>query len=351
MLFSIVIPVHNGERYLSVCIESALAVDASFAKDPEELYEVIVVENGSTDRTGEIADDFAARSGFVRCLHLGSIGLFAARQEGFKAAKGDWVISLDADDKLLPGMLSVLFKAICAFEDKENKPDLIIYEAAGMAHPDSKLNILPFESGKVCAGREKDIFKEVLCRGDQINAMWIKCIRRELSYLGVDVLGLNYGEDLYQTALYIDRAQGILYLDEILYLYRENEASLSATYNAAYMENQKYVWSGIDSCVEKWNNASYTEDIQKRKSLTCSIAAGKIMYSQLRLSEKKEKLSELMEDSFYKEYAGYELPEWAPEEAIFVHNMQICDDPMGKMIANARKTEIKTFVKKIIGKN
>lgn len=348
MLFSIVIPVHNGERYLSECIDSALSQSADFAQTPEQEYEIIVVENGSVDRTLEIAEKYAEQYPNVRCIKRGSIGLYAARQEGFREAEGEWVLSLDADDKLLPNMLSTLSGFIKETEQSPEKCDLILFDAAGMGHPDIKLNSLPFESGKICQGADKDIFKEVICRGDEINAMWIKCIRRSLAYLDEEILGLNYGEDLMQTACYIDKAEGIVYLDDTLYLYRENEASLSATYNKAYLENQKIVWSKIDYLVDKWGVPAYLDNVKKRKALTCSIAAGKIMYSKLRAGQKKEELRNLMEDSFYKEYALYELPKWAPEETVFIHRMQVCDRAFEKMIANARKSDFKAFVKGII---
>ena len=100
MLYTIVIPVHNGENYIEECVSSVLDQEDTVYGPAKDLLEVVIVENGSTDSTPRMADDLAEKYPFIRTIHRGKIGLFAARQEGFLEAKGDWVLSLDADDKL-----------------------------------------------------------------------------------------------------------------------------------------------------------------------------------------------------------------------------------------------------------
>jgi glycosyltransferase involved in cell wall biosynthesis len=95
-LVSVVIPVYNGEDFLAEAIESVLAQDyASF--------EVIVVDDGSTDRSGAIADAFAAP---VRCVHQPNRGQGAARNAGVENARGEYLAFLDADDLWAPDKLS-----------------------------------------------------------------------------------------------------------------------------------------------------------------------------------------------------------------------------------------------------
>ncbi|HLF72415.1 MAG TPA: glycosyltransferase family A protein [Dehalococcoidia bacterium] len=95
-LVSVVIPVYNGEDFIAEAIESVLAQDyASF--------EVIVVDDGSTDRSGAIAGAFPAP---VRCLHQANCGLGAARNAGVTNARGEYLAFLDADDLWAPDKLS-----------------------------------------------------------------------------------------------------------------------------------------------------------------------------------------------------------------------------------------------------
>ena len=105
MMFSVVIPVHNGEQFIEECLESAVeqvkGIDGA---------EIIIVENGSTDRTAEICDRICAGETCIRVIHEGAIGLYLARQVGIKASKGDYILALDSDDRLMDGMLGRLNK-------------------------------------------------------------------------------------------------------------------------------------------------------------------------------------------------------------------------------------------------
>lgn len=87
LIFSIIIPAHNEEKYLSSCLQSL--VNQDFDKDK---YEVIVVNNGSTDKTVAIAKKFR-----VRVVNEPQKGLVRARNTGLKKAKGKYIINLDAD--------------------------------------------------------------------------------------------------------------------------------------------------------------------------------------------------------------------------------------------------------------
>lgn len=91
MTLSIVIPAYNEEKYLADCLKSCV----QFA--PKNLREVIVVDNASTDGTAELAKQYAP---LVRVVSQPKKGLTHARQAGFEAAKGDIMISIDADTRI-----------------------------------------------------------------------------------------------------------------------------------------------------------------------------------------------------------------------------------------------------------
>jgi glycosyltransferase involved in cell wall biosynthesis len=99
-ILSVVIPAFNRERELERALDSCCG-------EPGEAAEVIVVDDGSTDRTAEVAAAFAARG--VRLLRLpGNRGSSPARTVGIDAASGEWIVRLDSDDALVPGGLAAI---------------------------------------------------------------------------------------------------------------------------------------------------------------------------------------------------------------------------------------------------
>ncbi len=314
----------------------------------EDVFEVILLENGSKDNSPSICDEYSEKFSNVKTIHRGKIGLYSARQTGIKAAEGDWIIALDADDRLRPDALSKLYDAIKRYGSMGKTPDIILFDAAGMGSTAKKLFVRPFEPDKVCEGKDKRIFMEKLCMDDSINSMWTKCINKRIAYLGKTDLFLNYGEDLYQTAEYLDRAGSVVYLDEILYYYREGAVSLSSTYSEMYVDNQKITWGKLDEKVEKWGLNPLTETICRRKALTCTIAVTKLIYSDMPFEEKRHKLSKLLSDDFYIKYYSYELPDWAPEESVFVRKLQMAKNDKTALLFNGAKRSVKNWVKERI---
>jgi len=97
-MISVIIPVYNRERYLGKCMESVLS-------QSYQSFEVIVVDDGSADSSGQIADTMAGMDSRVHVLHQENSGVSAARQAGIDIAEGDWICFLDSDDILPPDAL------------------------------------------------------------------------------------------------------------------------------------------------------------------------------------------------------------------------------------------------------
>ncbi len=101
-LVSVVIPAYNAEQTLARAVHSVLDQE----KDERYQLEIIVVDDGSTDATSRVAESLAKRSPVhIRIIHQRNAGPAAARNAGLRAAKGDYVAFLDADDLWLPGKL------------------------------------------------------------------------------------------------------------------------------------------------------------------------------------------------------------------------------------------------------
>ena len=105
MKVSIVIPVYNKAKYISDCIESLLQQDF-------DDFEIVAVNDGSTDDSGKICDEKAAQDSRIRVIHTENNGVTAARRKGVEQASGDYIMFVDADDRLLPGAIKTLYNAI-----------------------------------------------------------------------------------------------------------------------------------------------------------------------------------------------------------------------------------------------
>jgi len=136
---SIVIPAYNYARFLPFAVESARSQD--YPK-----FEVVVIDDGSTDNTAEVMKQYSAP---VRYVYQENAGLSAARNSGIREAKYDFVMFLDADDELMPGMLRAcmtrfatlgpdfgLIGCDCVFVDIDGKPMKITRR-----HPESEREI------------------------------------------------------------------------------------------------------------------------------------------------------------------------------------------------------------------
>ena len=104
-MVSVLVAVYNVEDYLPRCLDSVLS----------QTYldlEIILVDDGSTDSSGSICEEYAERDERVKVIHQANEGLSSARNAGLRAASGDYILMIDGDDALHPQMIEILYKLI-----------------------------------------------------------------------------------------------------------------------------------------------------------------------------------------------------------------------------------------------
>ena len=101
ILLSIIVPVYNVEKYLKECV-------ASLLHQTLKQYEIILVDDGSTDSSGRICDRYASKDSHIRVVHKENGGLSSARNAGLDVAKGRYIGFVDSDDYILPDMYEKL---------------------------------------------------------------------------------------------------------------------------------------------------------------------------------------------------------------------------------------------------
>ena len=108
-LISIIIPVYNVEEYLSACLKSVIG-------QTYKNLEIIVVDDGSTDKSGMICDEYCSRDNRITVIHKKNGGLSDARNAGLKAAKGQYIGFVDSDDWIDPEMYEILYQSCKMYE-------------------------------------------------------------------------------------------------------------------------------------------------------------------------------------------------------------------------------------------
>ena len=103
-LISVIVPVYNVKEYLNTCVESIL-------NQTHENLEVILVDDGSTDGSGEICDSYAKTDTRVQVLHTTNGGQAAARNRGIEVCKGEYLTFIDSDDSMEPELIETLYLA------------------------------------------------------------------------------------------------------------------------------------------------------------------------------------------------------------------------------------------------
>lgn len=106
-LISVIVPVYNVEKYLKRCLDSV--IEQTYAH-----LEIILVDDGSTDRSGDICNDYADRDTRIRVVHKKNGGLSDARNIGLRLANGKYIYFVDSDDFIAKDSIEFLYEALCA---------------------------------------------------------------------------------------------------------------------------------------------------------------------------------------------------------------------------------------------
>lgn len=243
MRFSVVVPAYNVEKYLFECLQS---VTAQSFQD----FELIVVDDGSTDLTGTIADDFATASDKVKVVHKENQGLLLARRKGLALAEGDYVISLDGDDCLRADALDLISKAI----DRTNA-DIISFRYSRKSDFSTFDDSDPLDDG-FYSGEGYNIVKKHVCTG-RFNNLCGKAFRlcridRESTYGAY--AGLMHGEDLLQLLPIVDASSSLFCLDEALYFYRPNDGASTSRFKPSQLTDVARVNKRLIAYGSKWGD-------------------------------------------------------------------------------------------------
>ena len=246
MKYSVIIPVYNVENYLSRCIDSLLAqnyVD----------LEILLIDNGSKDQSGQICEDYAAQFSNITAYHIPNKGVGSARNFGLSKAKGDFICFVDADDYLVGNLFSDVESQL------DSQLDLLVFSyynsiEKNLSEIDRSAKILPTE-GKKDKSDFIALFQE-LWLTDMMYTVWNKIYRREfLEEHQIVFESYELGEDVRFNLNVYQHVNAVLLVKSCYYVYISGRIdSAMGQYNPNRMNYQLEELGKVDQLMISWNS-------------------------------------------------------------------------------------------------
>lgn len=248
-LISIIVPVYNAALYLKDCIESILS--QSYFQ-----FELILVDDGSTDQSGMICDQYMQKDNRVRAFHLHNGGVSAARNFGMKKALGNYFMFVDSDDELEP---SALYEVSQYFAQNA---DIYIF-GMKVVGKQSESTIVP-EKGIFDESAFGDIYIELYKKfiiNSPVNKVFKKALISNNIYFPIDI---SLGEDLVFCNAYLRNCKKIVTLDKALYIYKQRDSGSLTTrfYENLFAIYQAHYWDVVNTMSHfspKWDRTKCRE--------------------------------------------------------------------------------------------
>lgn len=251
---SVIVPVYKAEAYLHRCVDSILA--QTFTD-----WELLLIDDGSPDRSGEICDEYAKKDSRIRVIHKENGGVSSARQRGLDESIGEYTIHADPDDWVEPTMLAEMYQ-----KAKDEDADIVMTDFfQNNGHSQEYIKQKPIEINR------KEVLRELLFQ--QLHGSCCNKLVRRVCY-SRNGISFPYGmccwEDLYVNVCLLTNDVKIAYLPKAFYHYdcAENQNSLVRKPTKKTVLSQKYFIETLGPVL----GVDYEEAFYKMKMQTKELA-------------------------------------------------------------------------------
>lgn len=221
MIFSVVVPVYNSEKYLKSCIDSILSQDF-------DDYELILVDDGSKDSSGAILDKYAEENKNIRVIHKPNGGQSSARNTGVQLAQGEYLVFLDSDDFYLTQNAFSLIAEKC-----KASPDIVAFKYKKFFDETNKLGACGYSFSDISNDLNYSDKLDLLVRKDAFFcSAWSKVVKRSViieNNIRFDENSRCEDMDWYFNV--VTNSSSISLLDEFVVAYRQREGSVTSSGN------------------------------------------------------------------------------------------------------------------------
>lgn len=305
---SIIVPVYKVEKYIRQCVDSLIN---QTLKD----IEILLVDDGSPDTCGKICDEYANKDSKVKVIHKQNAGVSAARNDGIKAATGEWIMFVDSDDWATPDMCEIAYNTAI-----KNKVDIAMfcnfynYENIELKHKsapkeiitDNKKDIEIFQQCVFHRGYMDFIEENVRYEG--LTAPWSKIFKAELIKNNNISFNLNvrgtFDDGLFMLET-LEHAKKVSFNNLFLYHYRKTDTSITQSFKEKQLEVYERIYKEIEKFLEKYNKKEIFREAYYARIILYLVHAIKIYFfnklNPNNMKQKKNKLKRVIETMPYKE--------------------------------------------------
>ena len=223
-LISIIVPVYNAEKYIDRCINSIL-------RQTYENIEVILVNDGSTDRSPDICDKYAAKNERIKVIHKTNGGVASARNAGIKAAKGDYIGFMDNDDYIQENMYEILEREI-----SKNNAYIVKILINFVDEEGHVIGVNESQNEYIKIINAKDYLKSIMLQKGDV-ACWSKLFKREI-FERYSFLEGRWNEDFLLMFKIMNEVESMISINEYTYNYVQRKGSYSKSgFNQGIIDN------------------------------------------------------------------------------------------------------------------
>lgn len=243
MDISVIIPIYNVEQYLRRCLDSVL-------RQKDVSMEIILVDDGSTDSSGKICDEYATNHSEVKCIHTPNAGPSTAKNKGYDIATGNYIAFIDSDDEIKEDMFSIMLQS-----GYKHNADIVccnyiqIDENGKLSHTK--------HTGQEYVLNQDEALKAILIKDKIYSQCWTKIYKRATmqSHHVRNTEGLKTEEDFIYNIQAFACSKTVCIVDKPLYIYTHRSKSLSKDYYrehiSQYIDNRILRLELVDDIIHK----------------------------------------------------------------------------------------------------
>jgi len=234
-LISVIVPVYKVEPYLKKCVESIM-------NQTYRNLEIILINDGSPDKCGEICEELAKSDSRIKVIHKENGGQSEARNVGIENATGKYIAFVDSDDYIAKDMYEVLYKDL-----KENDADISMISVAMLR--ENKKEFTGTNTGKKYVYENEEVLKELLLGNNIKGYVWDKLYKKEVFDEVRFIPGVIY-EDMRILVTIMSKVKRVVFYDVMKYYYIRRVNSDSRTYS------QKHIDNYLDAAIERYKKVA-----------------------------------------------------------------------------------------------
>lgn len=294
-LLSIIVPMYNVEQYIGSCLDSLL--NQGFE---DNSYEIIIINDGSTDNSLKIVEDFANRYTNIRIMTQKNAGQSAARNTGLKMAVGDFICFVDADDFLVKDKLASLVQIA-----QNNKVEILTYNILGGTYADILRKIGENSTCEHISEVQDGI--EYIAKYNYNNGPWYYLIKRSfIEKIGLCFIEGRKCEDGIFTMNLLLESHRILHVNIPVYCYIIRDNSTVTNTNSEHLKKmiQDFIFAvfSLTEIIEKYRTSMNKECLQRcicRRDSYILFLLVRLMKAKVSYKEIKKIIASLQDKNLY----------------------------------------------------